>query len=309
MGEWGSLHFEYPYVVLFAIVFVVCHRLCPMRSVAILYAHVPLLRDASRFATPWQTVLKFIAIGALFVALASPYTSRFIDVTPKEGYDIALLLDGSLSMQARGFAQEDYRLTRFDAVKNIVTDFIAKRTQDNLGVVMFGEFAFIASPLTFDKKVLTDVVNRLEIGMAGKNTAIFDALGQGVRLLSKSEAKSKIAILLTDGRNTAYNVELDDVLHLAQKHAVKIYTIGIGMPHEIDTPLLQKIASDTNASMFTAVHSGQLEAIYDQIDTLEKSQIKSKTYEEKRYLYRYALMVSIGALMVFLLLRHHRGAL
>lgn len=309
MPDFALIHFEHIYVLGFILIFIACHFICPIRSQSFYFAHLKVFSEAKQAPTSLQTFLKFTAIGMLFVAMASPFTSKHIDITPKKGYDIALLLDGSLSMRAQGFSTKDFRLTRFDAVKNIVGDFIKQRTNDNLGVVMFGEYAFIAAPLTYDKTILKDIVSRLQIGMAGKNTAIYDALGQGINLLKKSKSKEKIAILLTDGRNTAFNVNLEDVLSLAKKYKVKIYTIGIGQPQDIDQNLLGTIASKTGAKMFTATNSDTLKNIYKEINSLEKSEIKSKQFESKKYYFQYPLALSFISILLFLILRQAKGLL
>ena len=305
----NGVTFEHPYVLFIIAIFIFCHFLCPAKSQALYYPHIAMMKDASTFKTPWQTLFKFLAITALLFALASPYKSKHIDITPKQGFDIGLLLDSSESMLERGFDATNRRLDRFDVVKNVVSDFAKKRINDNLGVVVFGQFAFIAAPMTYDKAIISDIVKRLRVGIAGRSTAIYDALGQGVNLLRKSKAKTKILILLTDGRNTSFNAKLDDVLHLAQKYEVKVYTIGIGREGEYNQILLHKIASETKGKMFAA-HSGEeLTEIYAEIDRLEKSEIKSKNFEKRIYYYHYPLVIALLSLIFFMILRQRGGAL
>jgi len=301
--------FEYPLVLFILAIFVFCHIFCPAKTRALYYPHIAMMKDASTFKTPWQTLLKFLTIIGLLIALASPYKAKHIDITPKQGFDIGLLLDASESMLERGFDTSNRRLDRFDVVKNVVSDFAKKRINDNLGVVVFGQFAFIAAPLTFDKPIISDIVKRLRVGIAGRSTAIYDALGQGVNLLRKSKAKTKILILLTDGRNTSFNATLDDVLHLAQKYEVKVYTIGIGREGEYNQILLHKIASETKGKMFSARSGEELTEIYAEIDRLEKSEIKSKSFEKRIYYYHYPLVLALLSLIFFMLLRQKGGAL
>lgn len=299
--------FEYGFAFGALGIFLLCQLVCPMRVKALYFANMHIFKSVSTFQSPLLTLLKWGALISFVIALASPYKSRHIDVTPKEGYDIAVVLDASLSMRERGFSKQDRMLNRFDVVKNIVSDFIKTRKNDNLGLVVFGEFAFIAAPLTYDKVILSDIVKRFEIGMAGKSTAIYDALGQGVKLLKNSSAKSKIAILLTDGKNTTLNVGLDEVLKLAKKYEIKVYTIGIGYDREFNEMLLNKIASDTGGAMFKA-HSGEeLQSIYKEIDRLEKSEIKSQTFENRTYYYHYPLGLSLALLFLYLIFRYARG--
>ena len=303
----ASLHLEHSFVLLFIAVFIICHYLCPLRARTLYFAHTTKMRHVSAKNATILALLKWLAIVSLFVALAAPYKSKHIDITPKQGYDIALLLDASLSMRERGFSSENMMLNRFESVKAIVQSFIKGRQNDNIGLVVFGEYAFIAAPLTYDKKILSDIVGRLQIGMAGRATAIFDALGQGVRLLKKSQAKSKIAILITDGENTALNIPLDAVLKLAKKHHIKVYTIGIGRAGEFNAALLDKIASDTGGKMFHAASAEALKRVYESIDTLEKSEIKSRHFEKRSYYYHIPLSISLFSLLLFLIIRHQRG--
>lgn len=294
---------EYPFVLFIIIIFILCHFLCPAKTQALYYPHIAMIKDAKSLKTPWQTLFKFITIIGLLLALASPYKSKHIDITPKQGFDIGLLLDASESMLERGFDRRNRTLDRFDVVKNVVSDFAKKRLNDNLGVVVFGQFAFIAAPLTFDKPIISDIVKRLRVGIAGRSTAIYDALGQGVNLLRKSKAKTKILILLTDGRNTSFNASLDDVLHLAQKYKVKVYTVGIGREGEYNQILLHKIATETEGKAFSARSGEELTEVYAEIDRLEKSEIKSKSFEKRIYYYHYPLALAILALTLFILFR------
>lgn len=305
----NGITFEHPFVLFILAIFIFCHLICPAKTRALYYPHIAMMKDATTFKTPWQTVLKFLTLTGLLFALASPYKAKHIDITPKQGFDIGLLLDASESMFERGFDSANRRLDRFDVVKNVVSDFAKKRINDNLGVVVFGQFAFIAAPLTYDKAIISDIVKRLHVGIAGRSTAIYDALGQGVNLLRKSKAKTKILILLTDGRNTSLNASLDDVLHLAQKYEVKVYTIGIGREGEYNQMLLHKIASETKGKMFSARSGRELTAVYAEIDRLEKSEIKSKSFEKRIYYYHYPLSASLLFLLLFVLLRQKEGAL
>lgn len=303
MGE--TIEFGFAWAFLLLGLFAFCSWRCPMRLRTLYFAHLE--RFGAFGHTAWSTWLKWTAIIMLVIALAAPYSARHIDITPKEGFDIALLLDASLSMREQGFERANMALSRFDVVKTIVADFVKKRDNDNLGLVVFGEFAFIASPLTYDKKILSDIVNRLQIGMAGKATAIYDALGQGVKLLKNSQAKTKIAILLTDGQNTAFNVGLDDVLKMAKKYDIRIYTVGIGYEGEFNQVLLNNIASQTGGRMYKA-HSGEeLSSVYTHIDTLEKSQIKSQSFEKRTYYYHLPLTLAIASLLGFLWVRFYRS--
>ena len=231
--------------------------------------------------------------------MASPYKTEKLEEKPKNGLNIALLIDTSESMKMIGFNQTNLRLNRFQVVKNVVNDFIQKRTNDNLGLVVFGEYSFIASPLTFDKKILSEVLNNLHIGIAGKTTAIYDAIGQTVALLKNEENSTNIAILITDGINTAGTLNRDEVIQLAKNRKIKFYTIGIGRMGEINPFDLQDIAEQTGGKFFLAKNGAELQAIYQEIDRLEKREIKSIEHEIKDYLYFYPLLISLLSLTLF----------
>ncbi len=244
---------------------------------------------------------------ALVIALASPFSEKEIEMDPRQGHDIVLLLDASQSMRMQGFDENDLQRDRFSVVQDIVDDFILKRVNDNLGMIVFGSYAFVASPITYDKHILSKLLRQLHIGVAGEKTAIFDAIAQSLTLMQENEAKSKIAILLTDGQNTAGNIPYDAAISLAQREEVKIYTIGIGRPGEFSQGLLAKIAEDTGGEFFSAYSAQQLQSVYEEINRLEKSELKSERYLHKTYYYIYFLFVSLMSLLLYVVIRSKKG--
>ena len=309
MIDIALIEFEYPYVLLATVLFLVCHFQCPMRIRSIYFANISIFSNAGKIGSFWLTLIKFIAIISLFIAMAGPYTSRNIDITPKQGFDIAMVLDASESMYQRGFDETNFREDRFTVVKNIVAKFVQTRINDNLGVVVFGDSAFIAAPLTYDKTILADIITRLRVGIAGRSTAIFNAIGQSENLLMKSKAKTKIIILLTDGVDNRSTIPLDTVMAIARKNDIKIYSIGIGNAGEFNPTLLKKIANETKGKFFRATTAFELQAIYNEINALEKSEIKSKSFQKKTYHYKLLLLISIVSLFMLMLFRSSRGLL
>ena len=176
------------------------------------------------------------------IALASPVMTKNYTNSKKEGRDIVLVLDSSDSMRQIGFDPKDIYKNKFDVVKEVVGDFIKKRENDRIAMVTFADVAFIASPLTFEKDFLRSITKMQEMGMAGKRTAINDALVQAYNLMSKSKAKSKIIILLTDGRDNMSKIPFADVKNIIEKRDVKLYTIGIGGPRDYDANYLKALA-------------------------------------------------------------------
>jgi Ca-activated chloride channel homolog len=304
-----GVYFEHPRVFFVLFIFIACATICKMRLPSIYFPHSQAFAKEVLHSSKLLFWLKWISIIMLIGALASPVRDEPYELAPKEGYAIAMILDTSDSMQAHGFDRSDVDATKFDAVKDIVKDFIAKRVDDNLGVVVFGSYSFIASPLTYDKNIVSQVVDQLSIAIAGPYTALYDSLAQGVDLLKNSHAKTKIAILLTDGYNTpeATKIPLDVALQMAKKEKVKVYTIGIGQENEYDKELLARIASQTGAKSYGATDAMQLQNIYNDIDKQEKSQIKSQDFTDVKYFYFYPLFLGLLTLMLYVFLINKRG--
>jgi len=297
-----GLYFQYPSVALILLVFIFCNRLCKMRLPSLYFPHAAQFMEISSYNSKLLLFLKWLSILMLLLSLMSPVKDRPYELEPKNGYEIALILDASESMKAKGFDENNRDLTRFDVVKAIVSDFIVSRKNDNMGIVVFGAYSFIASPLTYDTNILKDIVSNLYIGMAGKFTALFESLAQGVNLLKASQSKTKIAILLTDGHNTPdvefpYGAAIDFV----KKYGVKVYPIGIGKENEYNKQMLEKIAKATGGVAFGASSADELYRVYAKINELETSEIENETYSYLRYFYIFPLLVSFVSLLLFML--------
>jgi len=303
-----GLYFEYPSVALFILFFILCANVCKMRLPSIYFPHTAQFMQTSVNASKLLVFLKWLGIIMLIVSLMSPVKDEPFELEPKEGYEIALILDASQSMQAKGFDETNRNLTRFDVVKGIVSDFIASRKNDNIGIVVFGSYSFIASPLTYDANILRGIVSNLYIGMAGKFTALYESLAQGVNLLKMSKSKTKIAILLTDGYNTPDSrFPFDAAIELAKKEGVKVYPIGIGGPNEYNKKILLKIAKATGGVAFGAASANELGAVYAKINELEKSEIENETFNYLKYYYSIPLFISFFSLMLYVFFRNRRG--
>ncbi|MCW8953669.1 MAG: VWA domain-containing protein [Sulfurimonas sp.] len=246
----------------------------------------------------------------LCIALSSPITIDKLNPQNRHGKDIVLAIDGSGSMNSSGYDAEDEvsdgkRLTRFEITKKIAHEFIHKRVSDNVGVVLYGDFAFIASPITYEKEIVTDMLSYLSSGMAGQNTAIGEAIAVSVRAFKHSSAKTKVIILLTDGEHNSGAVSPKDAIKLAKDENIKIYTIGMGNKGEADEALLTKIAKESGGHFYRAESAKELQKVYSEIDRLESSKIKSREYMLKDYYYGIFLLLAFG-LLLFLLFREVR---
>jgi Ca-activated chloride channel family protein len=303
-----GLYFEYPKALSLIFVYIACEAYCKLRSSAIYFPHTAALTHETAKVSTLMWILKWMSIVLLSLAFMSPVKDSVLKLAPGEGYDIALVMDASRSMRAKGFVGGEPETSRFDAVKTIVNGFIDSRRDDNLGLVLFGDYAFIASPLTYDKKILQQIVAHLELGMAGKSTALYDAIAQSVNLLSRAKGESRVAIVLSDGHNTSGSkMPLQAVMELAKKEGVKFYTIGIGGAGEYDGALLSYIAEESGGESFSAANSEALQKVYTAIDTLEKSKIERFDYTFKEYYYIYPLFLAFFTLLLYVYLRNRRG--
>jgi len=304
-----GIYFEFPKIIFVIFFFIACASLCKMKLPSIYFPHTASFMKNTAGKSKSLFFLKWLAISMMILALMSPVKDEPYELEPKDGYEMALILDASQSMQAQGFNKARPQENRFDVVKEIVSDFIDNRKNDNIGLVVFGAYSFIASPLTYDENILKGIVKELYIGMAGKYTALYESLAQGVNLLKMSESKSKVIILLTDGFNTPDNrFPLDVALDMVKKEKVKVYPIGIGGSNEYNKRVLKQIAKESGGVAFGAANSNELEEVYKIIDKLEKSEIQNETFSYLKYYYIYPLFIGFISLMLYVYMRNKIGA-
>ncbi len=299
--------FEYAYLLGVLLLFVLCAYGCKERSRAIFFPHVKTLMAKNAGKSTLLLWLKWVGVSAAVIALASPVLTKSYTNSKKEGRDIVLILDSSDSMRQRGFDATDMLRNKFDVAKEVIGNFIDKRENDRIGMVTFADIAFIASPMTFEKKFLTDITAMQQMGPAGKRTAINDAVVQAYSLLSKSKAKSKIVILLTDGIDNMSKVPFAELKSLIEKRDIKLYAIGVGHPSEYNAPYLQALAKAGKGMAYGASDAQTLNQVYDEIDKLEVTKIDDKKIVQHTYLYIYPLFVAILSLLLFVYFRNAKG--
>ena len=190
-------------------------------------------------------VLRALAVGLFIIALARPQSGkRFTEIT-SEGVDIMLALDTSGSMKAIDMTIDDKPAERVDVVKKVAAEFVAKRPTDRIGSVVFAETAFLQCPLTLDHSMLVNLMNEIQVGVAGESTAIGDGIGVSVNHMKGLKAKSKVIILLTDGQNNSGLIPPLKAAELARTFGIKIYTIGVGVdgqaPFLVNTPFGKRV--------------------------------------------------------------------
>ena len=304
----GQFSFEYPLALLVLLLFIACSLWCREKTRTIFFPHVKTLiaKDTNRISI--LSLLKWAAIILAVVALASPIlTKNYVNIK-KEGRDIVLVIDSSKSMQKTGFSPKDSNKSKFDVVKEIVSDFVKKRKNDRIGMVTFADTAFIASPLTFEKGFLSRIVEMQRLGLAGRHTAINDALVQSYTLMSKSDAKSKVVILLTDGKDNMSKVPFPDVKQMIEKRDIKLYTIGIGGTKDFDAKYLKALAKAGKGRAYAARSAAMLSNVYDDINKLEASKLDHKKIVEHTRLFVYPLFLAILSLLMYIYYKHLKGA-
>ena len=303
----SQFSFEHPLVLGLIVLFIGCAYFCKVKSKSIYFPHLKRLMLGSVKRNYLLLVLKWLGIVLAIIALASPVVTKEYSNSKKHGRDIVLIIDSSESMIQQGFDATNQAKNKFDVVKEVASDFVLKREHDRIGLITFADIAFVASPLTFEKKFLQQIIGMQRLGIAGKRTAINDALVQSYSMLEKSKAKSKVVILLTDGIDNMSKISEDDVKSLVSKSDVKLYTIGVGSERDFDGAYLRRLAKAGKGIAFSATNSKKLSKIYDEINRLEVSKIDDKKVVQHTYLFVYPLLFSFFALLFFLYFRTMRG--
>ncbi len=298
------MHFEYPWVLSLLLLFLFCEKRCPLRLDLLYFPHIERMAKSSRGSL--LQAFKWMVITGSVVALASPVVTEEIRPSHAMGRDMVLIVDASRSMDETFSIVT--RQKKFETLKKILKDFVGKRKTDRLGLVVFGEFAYIASPVTFDHRMLAEMIPYLEVGMAGERTAIYDAVSMATKLLKVSDAKSRVAVLLTDGRNTAGKIPLQVTLKLLEQYGIKLYTIGVGRKGDYDPKILKEMAETTGGRFFSASDPKMLEEVYETIDRLEPSEVEQQPVVETRYLFSYPLFVAAMSLLAYLLMLNRSEA-
>jgi len=249
----------------------------------------------------WEPWLKMGLFTLMVFALAKPFVYDESSDQHKKGRDLILAIDASGSMAQSGFNIKDRMKTKYEITTELSKDFISKRFDDNMGVVVFGTFAYTASPLTYDLESLSYLLNMTNVGLAGESTALGDAIMQSIRTLSYGEAKNKAIILLTDGYHNAGQHSPKEAVKKAKELGIKIYTIGIGKKSDYDVSLLETIAKQSGAKNYAASSAKALSNIYKEINALEPSAIRSENYLNQRLLILYPLALVFILLLLWVL--------
>ncbi len=274
-------------------------------------------------AKPFLYVLRILALSSIIIALARP---RSVDVTSKskttKGIDIVMAIDVSSSMLAN-----DLKPNRLEALKKVASTFVQDRINDRIGLVVYAGESYTRTPVTSDKTIILQSLKTIEYddSIIADGTGIGVGLATAINRIKDSKAKSRIIILLTDGVNNSGTIDPRTASEIAKEYGIKVYTIGIGtngqamfpvakdangklvfrmMPVEIDEKLMKEIAKATDAKYFRATSNKKLQAIYDEINKLETTEIQEKkfyNYDEK---YKPFILIAFVLLGVEVLLRN-----
>lgn len=298
-----SIEFEYPYIFLVFLLFLVCSKFCKAKTQSYYMPHLAIYQKAQSINNSLSNILKWLAISFAIIALASPIKELNIINTKKDGLDMILSLDTSGSMRQIGFNENNREQNRWEVVQNIVNDFIQKRLNDNIGLVVFGSTVMTASPLSYDKKAQKKIIESLSIGIVGDKTALINSIATSINILKERKTKSKIIIAITDGDDTASSIPLQVVVKLAKKYNIKIYTIAIAATN---TYTLDQLSKANGGKTFVARSKNDLQKIYDTINDLEKSKIEQNKIVLKEYYFFYPLFLSFLFLLGFIYIKNKR---
>ena len=281
--------------------------------------------------------LRLLSVALVIVALAGPRFANDRTETQASGVDIMLALDLSWSMMALDMSGPGERVTRFDIASGVLEDFIRKREHDRIGLVVFSAVPYLASPLTLNHEWLAENLHRMHIGMLRElGTAIGDATASAAKRLKKSkDSKSRIIIMLTDGDNNKGEIDPLPAAQLAAALGAKVYTIGIGVEEPCKLPafepatgklvldangnvqptlvlqpanysVLNKMSSVSGARSYRATNRRELQSIYDDIDRLEKTEVKLRRFTTYIPLFQWPLLTALGLFSLELLLANTR---
>jgi len=261
-------------------------------------------------------LLSFIWLLLVIAATRPQWLGEAVNI-PTEGREMMIAVDLSGSMQVEDMSLNGRTINRLDMLKVLLGDFIERRTGDRLGLILFGDDAYMQTPMTFDRKTVQQMLDETVLGLVGQQTAIGDAIALGVKRFNETEDSNRVLLLLTDGQNTAGKITPEEALELAIAKKVTIYSIGIGADvmlqqslfgtrkvnpsSDLDEKSLKQLAEKTNGHYFRAKSSADLAQIYELLDTLEPVEQEQKQMRPLSALYYWPLGIALTLCFVYLL--------
>ena len=267
-------------------------------------------------ASVWQKAFLVISWCLLIFALTKPTILGEPQTRESLGRDVMVVVDLSGSMAEQDFVSkhasgkgsdvgEIKKISRLDATKEVLADFVKTRKGDRLGLILFGDAAFVQTPFTADQKVWLELLNQTDVAMAGQSTHLGDAIGLAIKVFEQSSPESnsskreKVAIVLTDGNDTGSYVEPIDAAKVAAAKGVRIHMIAMGDPRTVgeqalDMDVINRVAEASGGKAFQAINRDELEQAYEAIGELEPQLYESTTYRPKESVHQYPVMLIVA---------------
>lgn len=327
------IHFEWPWIFLLSPLPVIIRYLFrPVEVVNEAALRVPFINEFDSGSVTdhridqtqrlfWLAILTWCLL--IVSAMNPKWLGEFVEI-PVSGRDLMLAVDLSGSMEEEDFIINDKRVNRLTATKWVAGEFIERRVGDRLGLILFGEQAYLQTPLTFDRTTVKTLLHESAIGLAGQSTAIGDAIGLAVKRLREQDEQSRVLILLTDGANTTGVVNPVSAAELAAREGLKIYTIGIGADEmvvrtffgarrvnpssDLDETTLQAIADKTGGRYFRARDTKELEEIYALLDELEPIEKDIQRFRPQTALFYWPLAFALLLMSLIIVMRYKAGS-
>ncbi len=257
----------------------------------------------------WQRATLILSWSLVVCAMAKPTILGEPQVRESLGRDVMVVVDLSGSMAEPDFtSRTGEKISRLDAAKEVLTDFVQSRKGDRLGLILFGDAAFVQTPFTADQTVWLELLNQTDVAMAGQSTHLGDAIGLAIKVFDQSDNnpseseqaqnREKVAIVLTDGNDTGSFVEPIDAAKVAKAKGVRVHLIAMGDPQTIgetalDMDTIKRIASESGGEAFEALNRNELSAAYEEIGQLEPQLYESTTYRPKQSLHHYLMVLVV----------------
>ena len=314
-----NFQFAYPFMVLLVPLPLLIYWLFPaikFRSTALLFPYFERAASVSKQAPKKAAFVKKKGIFAwvamyliwllLIGAMASPQLIGEPEKQIKTSRNFLIVADLSFSMANKDWKIEDKKVTRWDAVKHLMKDFVVRRKSDRMGLVFFASNAYIQAPFTTDLSTVSTMLDEADVGMAGQMTNLGKAIVKGMDLFERDTIQNKVMLLLTDGVDSGMDILPLDAANMAKDDEVILYTIGIGDPgsssSDLDERTLTEMAEITGGKYFRAKDINALEEVYKELDLLEPIEFEEETYTPKTLLYFYPLgaALAIGFLLLLI---------
>lgn len=323
------IHFEWPYLFLLLPLPLLVYWLPTKNKSEIVPLKMPVLlqgMDTAITATSNKKApLIFLSLIWILLVLASTrpqWLGEAVNI-PSEGREMMIAVDLSRSMQVEDMSLNGRPVNRLDMLKVLLGDFIERRTGDRLGLILFGDDAYMQTPMTFDRKTVEQMLDEAVLGLVGDRTAIGDAIALAVKRFNEAENSNRVLLLLTDGQNTAGKVTPEEALELAIAKNITIYSIGIGADvmlqqsifgarkvnpsNDLDEKSLKNMAEKTNGQYFRARSSADLAKIYELLDNFEPVEQEQKQMRPLSALYYWPLGTAFILCLLYLLIINIRA--